>query len=199
VASAAVVVFFYPLERSRYAAYGVLFPLFLFVALWLVPSFRRSCRLGYERLAYWWRVGVGGLGAPALIYLVIVLSFIPPSFRPKQRFAVAPDAAKAPGRVFLLSLPRELDRSETKAGNETIGNSLPTFKESDNARLVNELPEANEAPQANSMIPSERAWPELYLSELPPIPLPEQPFPSIQEFTANTGIPAVPSNLRITQ
>ena len=78
----ATIVFFYPIEPSRYAAYAFLFPLFLLAVLFLVPSFRRACRLRYERLAYSWRVGIGGLAVPVVVYFAMAFGLIPPSFQP---------------------------------------------------------------------------------------------------------------------
>jgi hypothetical protein len=188
-AAAAVVVFFYPIERSRFAAYAFLFPLFLFVGLSLVGSFRRACRGRYERLAYPWQILVSGMPILAMIYFAIVLALVPPSFRPNQRVAVARPTIGKPPLEVVLSMPRGPDRNDTKAGNETSGSSGP----------VEEAPDAHEAPEASPPLPSNRAWPEFFLSMLPSVPLPEQPVPSLQEFTAISGPPVAPSQLRIIQ
>ena len=89
----------YPPNPSRYAAYGVLIPFLLFCALYLAPPFRRAFALGYERLNYFGRIGVGSLTMPIIGYFAIAFADTPATAS-IQKSSVDSRAATRPALIF---------------------------------------------------------------------------------------------------
>ena len=219
ISAAALVVYGYSFESSRYASYWVLTALLGSVAVGLSERCRRVVRQRYDRLNYPTRIATGGLALPLIASVVIAVLVIPPSRRGNAwGFSDAPATPNAAVKMVAADEPAGLILFEVKSPEDLealsavsdVGRgrrkrrenrAVGTDRFSGNAIAPESKPSIIDASGLSvasiEIVPTKptNLVEALAVSELPAVATPEQPIPSLQ--TENTlpppAMPVAPS------